>query len=273
MIYQDPKEQFARVYQEIEDTINRTVKSLNGINLNNEDGKQLRQDVLNDLENIKNEFCEEFKFLKENSDWDELSIAFFGMTNAGKSTLLETLRILFSEESRKEKIDENLKKLEKMEQEKIQLESIKNKLNELKLNNYPSIEQIKECLEQINIKMQFFPDEYNALRNLSNEKDKKNRKQENEINELYASRTTLSFQKNQLEQEKRRLEDEKRVLEKECNEVAKKYQILSQGKSELDESYKKILVENELLKKKYSKTRVLLIVVFVALVVTGIILC
>lgn len=280
MIYQDPKEQSARVYQEIEGIVNRTVESLNKINLNNDDGEKLRKDVLNDLKKIRNDFCEEFKFLKENSDWDELSIAFFGITGAGKSTLLEALRILYNEESRKEKIDENLKKLEKMEQERIQLESIKNELEKLDSNNRPSIDQIKGLLEQINQKMQFFPDEYNALKDLSDKKDEEISNKKNEINELekenrnlYASSTTLSCEKNQLEQDKRRLEGEKNAFENKCNEAKKNYQNLYQSKSELDESYERILVENELLKKKYSKTRILLIVVFVILVVTGVILC
>lgn len=270
MIYQDPKEQSARVYQEIDGIVNRTVESLNKINLNNDDGEKLRKDVLNDLKKIRNDFCEEFKFLKENSDWDELSIAFFGMTNAGKSTLLEALRILYNEESRKEKIDENLKKLEKMEQERIQLESIKNELEKLDSNNRPSIDQIKGLLEQINQKMQFFPDEYNALKDLSDKKDEEIREKEEKIYNLKASKTT---EKQRLESDNHRLEDEKKVLVNERDEAKKNYQNLYQSKSELDESYERILVENELLKKKYSKTRILLIVVFVILVVTGVILC
>lgn len=40
--------------------------------------------------------------LEKNAEWDIFSIAFYGETNAGKSTLIETLRILLSEPVKKE---------------------------------------------------------------------------------------------------------------------------------------------------------------------------
>lgn len=40
--------------------------------------------------------------LKRNSEWDYFTIAFFGETNAGKSTLIEVLRLLFAEKSKNE---------------------------------------------------------------------------------------------------------------------------------------------------------------------------
>ena len=40
--------------------------------------------------------------LKNNAEWDYFTIAFFGETNAGKSTLIEVLRILFAENTKKE---------------------------------------------------------------------------------------------------------------------------------------------------------------------------
>ncbi|QUG74694.1 hypothetical protein GKQ23_06645 [Erwinia sp. E602] len=38
--------------------------------------------------------------LKRNADWERFTIAFYGETNAGKSTVIETLRILLKEESK-----------------------------------------------------------------------------------------------------------------------------------------------------------------------------
>lgn len=40
--------------------------------------------------------------LKGNTEWDFFTIAFFGETNAGKSTLIEVLRLLFAENTKKE---------------------------------------------------------------------------------------------------------------------------------------------------------------------------
>jgi DNA repair ATPase RecN len=44
-------------------------------------------------------------------------MAFFGETNAGKSTIIESLRILFKEESRQELLEQNAHNLEKYELE------------------------------------------------------------------------------------------------------------------------------------------------------------
>ncbi|HZW12804.1 MAG TPA: hypothetical protein VFF81_06395 [Noviherbaspirillum sp.] len=43
--------------------------------------------------------------LESNAEWDEFTIAFYGETNAGKSTIIEALRIHFSEASKKSEQD------------------------------------------------------------------------------------------------------------------------------------------------------------------------
>ena len=43
---------------------------------------------------------EEIEFCKSHYIWDRLVIAFFGQTNAGKSTIIDTFRILFNEKKR-----------------------------------------------------------------------------------------------------------------------------------------------------------------------------
>lgn len=40
--------------------------------------------------------------LEKNAEWDALTVAFYGETNAGKSTIIETLRILMGEKSKQE---------------------------------------------------------------------------------------------------------------------------------------------------------------------------
>lgn len=61
------------------------------------------------LKEINNEFKEEINKLEASSEWDKFCIAFFGETNAGKSTIIESLRIIYDEEQRR---------LEKEDQEK-----------------------------------------------------------------------------------------------------------------------------------------------------------
>jgi len=76
--------------------------------------------------------------LKKNQEWEKFTVAFYGETNAGKSTIIEALRIYFQEEEKlKQQIefkknvkeyDENKKTLE------YQIESIKNDILENKTN-------------------------------------------------------------------------------------------------------------------------------------------
>jgi tRNA U34 5-carboxymethylaminomethyl modifying GTPase MnmE/TrmE len=49
---------------------------------------------------LKSELDETLDHLEKNAEWNNLTIAFYGETNAGKSTLIETLRILFGEKSK-----------------------------------------------------------------------------------------------------------------------------------------------------------------------------
>ena len=53
------------------------------------------------LKEINNEFKEEISKLEASSEWDKFCIAFFGETNAGKSTVIESLRIIYDEEQRR----------------------------------------------------------------------------------------------------------------------------------------------------------------------------
>ncbi|WP_158652253.1 coiled-coil domain-containing protein [Helicobacter bizzozeronii] len=58
--------------------------------------------------------------LEGNAEWEKLTIAFFGETNAGKSTLIEALRLLFKETSKlkeQNRFKENLERLPALEQE------------------------------------------------------------------------------------------------------------------------------------------------------------
>ena len=49
------------------------------------------------LEQFRDKTNEEIRELRELAEWDTFTIAFYGETNAGKSTLIETLRILLGD--------------------------------------------------------------------------------------------------------------------------------------------------------------------------------
>jgi energy-coupling factor transporter ATP-binding protein EcfA2 len=50
---------------------------------------------------LHNELTQKLESLEENAEWDTYTIAFYGETNAGKSTIIEALRLLLIEENKK----------------------------------------------------------------------------------------------------------------------------------------------------------------------------
>ena len=70
----------------------------------------VRISFLDSLTSVINEADEQGDYLKQNLVQDHLVIAFFGETNAGKSTVIDTFRILFDEETRRKAIEKANKK-------------------------------------------------------------------------------------------------------------------------------------------------------------------
>lgn len=70
----------------------------------------VRTSFLDSLTSAINEADEQENYLKQNLVQDHLVIAFFGETNAGKSTIIDTFRIIFDEETRRNAIEKANKK-------------------------------------------------------------------------------------------------------------------------------------------------------------------
>lgn len=65
--------------------------------LSDKEAKERQEEIKKRLDSIVNELEKKIKELKNNSEWDRFTVAFYGETNAGKSTLIETLRIMLNE--------------------------------------------------------------------------------------------------------------------------------------------------------------------------------
>ncbi|GAA7682716.1 hypothetical protein COL0001_05680 [Helicobacter pylori] len=79
----------------------KSIKDLQKI-FENTDGanKRLRefnQEALEEFKNLESESLKELESLKNNEEWEKFTIAFYGETGAGKSTLIECLRLFFKE--------------------------------------------------------------------------------------------------------------------------------------------------------------------------------
>src|SRR3546814_12898323 len=84
------------IYQRINDELARIVQSLSGestdpkLNLAQQNARELLNEQRTTLQ-------AQLKELQENAEWKTFTIAVYGETGAGKSTLIETLRILLKE--------------------------------------------------------------------------------------------------------------------------------------------------------------------------------
>jgi len=104
---QDPQARLAAIYHDISQGLVAASGEIEGLTVNHEAGKRAIADILQQLGEMKANFESELALLERHVEWDHFTIAFFGETNAGKSTLIESLRILFDEESRRELLRKN----------------------------------------------------------------------------------------------------------------------------------------------------------------------
>ncbi len=81
--------------------VKNSIKDLQKI-FENTDGaderlRKFNQKALELFKNLESESLKELESLKNNEEWEKFTIAFYGETGAGKSTLIECLRLFFKE--------------------------------------------------------------------------------------------------------------------------------------------------------------------------------
>ncbi|GAA8094633.1 hypothetical protein Kazakh3177_05420 [Helicobacter pylori] len=84
--------------------VEKSIKDLQSIFKNTDDKdeklKKFNQEALKVFQQLESKSLKELKSLKDNEEWENFTIAFYGETNAGKSTLIECLRLFFKEQSK-----------------------------------------------------------------------------------------------------------------------------------------------------------------------------
>ncbi|WP_240666897.1 GTPase [Helicobacter pylori] len=84
--------------------VKASIESLQNIFKNTDDRderlKKSNQEALEVFQKLEFESLKELESLKNNEEWENFTIAFYGETNAGKSTLIECLRMFFKEQSK-----------------------------------------------------------------------------------------------------------------------------------------------------------------------------
>lgn len=111
-----PSQNFNHLYSDISDSIATAMTEIADLKVEHKEGKKELGGIMERLRNIQTSFDGELELLKQHAEWDKFTMAFFGETNAGKSTIIESLRILFKEESRQQLLDQNVQLLKEYEQ-------------------------------------------------------------------------------------------------------------------------------------------------------------
>lgn len=110
-------EDFNRLYADVGRNIEQTLADIAELHVENEDAKKQLNAMTAQLQILQNTFNQKLSYLQEHAEWDKFTLAFFGETNAGKSTIIESLRIVFDETSRRQLLQNNQNDLQKAEQE------------------------------------------------------------------------------------------------------------------------------------------------------------
>ncbi len=84
--------------------VEKSIKELQSIFKNTDDKneklKRFNQEALKVFQQLEFKSLKELESLKNNEEWENFTIAFYGETGAGKSTLIECLRLFFKEQSK-----------------------------------------------------------------------------------------------------------------------------------------------------------------------------
>ena len=88
-----------QIYSRIMNETKNAITTLNNDTFN-EEVLENRKDTIKQLNISVDKLNENIKSLSNNSEWNTYTIGFYGETNAGKSTLIELLRIIFQEETK-----------------------------------------------------------------------------------------------------------------------------------------------------------------------------
>lgn len=94
-----------KIYDYVLENVDNLKMELSALESSEEDENldSEKEEALNILEQFKNQILvPSINDLKQNQEWDTYTIAFYGETNAGKSTIIETMRIYFGEETKSE---------------------------------------------------------------------------------------------------------------------------------------------------------------------------
>ncbi|WQR85334.1 50S ribosome-binding GTPase [Helicobacter pylori] len=88
------------IYLDVKANIENLQNIFKNTDNKNEKLKRFNQEALEVFQKLESKSLKELESLKNNGEWENFTIAFYGETNTGKSTLIECLRLFFKERSK-----------------------------------------------------------------------------------------------------------------------------------------------------------------------------
>lgn len=157
------------------------------IELSDREAQEKQEEIKEALDSIVYKLNSNINELKDNSEWDKFTIAFYGETNAGKSTLIEILRILLNE---KEKLKDRKKYKEidncinslkderevydnKIKESVQKYEQVLDSIMENLKNSEIELDELRESLKKLKKSNEKFQEELDILKEMINEKKRK----------------------------------------------------------------------------------------------------
>lgn len=157
-------ENFNRLYSNVSESIGSAMADILSLNVEHKDGKREIGNITDKLRDIQNRFDKELQQLETQAEWDTFTLAFFGETNAGKSTIIESLRILFKEESRQALLQQHADDLEQFTQAlTLHLENVREGLHALYAEYTDELAAISHSTDRLTQIVQHEARERNAI--------------------------------------------------------------------------------------------------------------
>lgn len=143
----NPKEIYSKINEELAQIIGELRKS----NSNDENLDQQKKEAHRQLQEFQEHLQTQLESLERNAEWKTFTIAFYGETGAGKSTIIETLRILLKEPTKLEsqrKFREFREKYGLNEEELLRLQQKIEQVNALLVDLAQKAEHVLQPFEQ-----------------------------------------------------------------------------------------------------------------------------
>lgn len=96
------REDIKQSYKKLQNVLKESQSEISGLNGINSQFDSVKSKIVSAFDSKIKETAKELDSALKSTVWDNLVIAFFGETNAGKSTIIETFRILFDDKRKKE---------------------------------------------------------------------------------------------------------------------------------------------------------------------------